>query len=68
MVEQKRANEQSGAIRPYMTRAKAIELLSPISQGQFAMLDDDLMNALKLAIQALRWVEAVHHEVTDPRD
>jgi len=68
MVQEKRAETQSGAIRPYMTRAAAIELLSPISLGQASMIDLDLMNALKLAIQALRLVEAAHHEVTDPRD
>ncbi|MDO9334580.1 MAG: hypothetical protein Q7T57_08690 [Dehalococcoidales bacterium] len=68
MNEEKRAKEQSGAIRPYMTRAAAIALLTPISLGQASMIDLELMNALKLAIQALRMVEEVHHSVTDPRD
>lgn len=59
-------NRQMGEIKPFMTREKAIELLSDAAYKHVLTLDDDFYNALKLGIQALVMVNSMKKHTVDP--
>lgn len=61
-------NRSLPAIKGYMTARKAIELLSVGLQTGWGVLDQDTLDALKLAIGALRVQELKHPSVVYPRE
>jgi hypothetical protein len=61
-------NRPLGSIEGYMTRAKAIEILSEANRTDFSWIDQDFRNALKLAIQDMWKVEQAHRAASERRD
>jgi hypothetical protein len=59
--------EMATSITGYITREKAIEILSQAAYDHSMTLDQDFYNALKLAIHALQMVLQAHHDATRPK-
>ena len=68
MSEQMELPLTPDAIRPYMTRKKAIEILQEGLRTGWGVLDQDGFDALRLAVNDMLMVQNAHHATSDPRD
>jgi hypothetical protein len=68
MSEQEQEPKNQPAIRPYMTREKAIHILGTTANWHTCTLDEDFYDALKLAVHDMQMVASAHHATSDPRD
>jgi len=68
MPETARTFHAMPAIRPYMTGTKAIEILYNLMAAAIISLQPDEVDALKLAISALKKDRITRGIIFDPRD
>jgi HD-GYP domain-containing protein (c-di-GMP phosphodiesterase class II) len=68
MSELEREKINKTAIRPYMTRAKAITVLEDCLKLSGKTFDPDFYDAVQFAIGDMHMVSQAHHASSDPRD
>lgn len=68
MIEKDRERKTPPPVRPYISRDKAIELLSRFFSEDGDTLDPDISDALQFSIGDMRMVKNAHHATNDLRD
>ena len=68
MSENERLTVNKRAIRPYMTRQKAVEIIKEHARLPLVYCNPDLNDAIKLAIACLKPTPVSNYPTSDPRD